>query len=165
MKLKKRLTSLLTVMVMAVSMMSVGASASGTATASPSSGTGTNVNVTYNYSVDGNYDLPNTFTNYCGQKGNMGFIIKNAGTYTITAGCPSWSGVRIEIYRASATPSAPLGTLITSYTIPTVSAWVSSINCYPSLSKGKYYFKFVSTTYSTSKVNSSATIKDVYGTF
>lgn len=165
MKLRKRIVALFSAMVMSVSMMSIGASASGSATGSSSPGTGLNVNASYSYSVDGDYNLPNTFTNYCGQKGDIGFIIKKAGTYTITAGCPSWSGVRIEIYRATTSSSAPLGSFITSYTIPTASAWVSSINVYPYLGVGKYYFKFVSTTYSTNRVNSYATIKDVYGIF
>lgn len=165
MKLKKRLTSLLTVMVMAVSMMSVGASASGTATASTSSGPGLSINVSYSYSVDGNKNSPNNFSTYYGQKGNKGIIINTAGTYTLTANCPSGSSVRIEIYKAITSPSPSLGALVTSYTIPTASAWVSSINCFPSLTVGKYFIKFVSTTYSASQISSYATIKEVDGIF
>ena len=161
-KLTKRLAAIGAAMTMAVSMMSVGASASGTVSCSTTN-VGTNVNATYSFSVDGNYDLKNTFTAYCGQKGNKGIIVNAAGSYTITASCNSSTSVRLEIYKA--TTSGTLGTKTASVTIPKAAPALNNITTSVNLPAGKYYVKFVSNTYSTTWYSGYATIKNVYGVF
>jgi hypothetical protein len=124
---------------------------------------GTNVNATYSFNVDGNYDIPNTFTNYCGQKGNKGIILNTAGSYTITATCNSYASIRLEIYIANTDGS--LGYKTASVTIPKEAPGLSSITTHVNLPSGKFYVKFVSNTYSLTKRSGYSTIKNVYGIF
>ena len=161
-KLTKRLAAIGAAMTMAVSMMSMGASAYGKADCSTTN-VGTNVNATYSFNIDGNYDLKNTFTAYCGQKGKKGIIVNTAGSYTITASCNSSTSVRLEIYKA--TSSGTLGDKAASYTIPKAAPALGNVTTSVSLPKGKYYVKFVSNSYSKTKYSGNSTIKNLYGVF